>query len=97
MSCYFCDSEHVVCSCCGREQEGEPMEATIIPNAVKVEDSITRDGIDWLTIAYDGTYDAYKASPVALEYKGKKYTRMSHNSDTLRISYRTGVPFAMKF
>ena len=73
------------------------MEATSIPNAVKVEDTITRDGNDWLTIAYDGTYDAYKASPVALEYRGKKYTRMSHNSDTMRISYRTGVPFAMKF
>jgi hypothetical protein len=73
------------------------MEATIISNAVKVEDTITRDGIDWLTIAYDGDYDTYKASPVALMFQGKKYTRMSHNSDTMRISYRTGIPFAMKF
>ncbi len=72
-------------------------EATIIPNAVKVIDTISRDGFNWLTIAYDGTYDAYKASPVALEYKGKLYTRMSHNSDTMRISYRTGVPFALKY
>jgi hypothetical protein len=70
------------------------MEATIISNAIQVCDYKKIEGIDWLTIAYDGTYDAYKASPVALMFQGKKYTRMSHNSDTMRISYRTGIPFA---
>ena len=73
----------------------ETMEATIIPNAVKVCDYKTKDGIDWLEIEYDGDYDTYKASPVALMFQGKKYTRMSHNSDTMRISYRTGVPYAL--
>lgn len=43
----------------------------------------------WLEIPYDGTYDAYRAAPDAICFRGAYYGKSSHNSDTGRICYRT--------
>jgi hypothetical protein len=53
------------------------------------------DGFYWLSISYEGTYESFKKCPDVLEFDGKKYSKMSQNSDTMEVCYRTGIPFAM--
>ncbi len=47
-----------------------------------------------LDVDYDGTYEAYKALPIALEFDGVLYGKSSHNSDTMRVCYRTDKKLA---
>lgn len=72
------------------------MNAEIIQNAVSVINHGKLDNEFFLEIDYDGTYEGYKASPVALRFEGRNYARTGCNSDTFRITYKTGKSFAVK-
>lgn len=63
--------------------------ATPIPSMYHVQPLGSLDGAEWLFMDYDGTHDAYKATPVVLSFRGKSYIRTGCNSDTLRVYYST--------
>jgi hypothetical protein len=65
------------------------MEAEIIKNSISIASHGKLDNEFFLELDYDGTYEGYKASPVALLFQGKKYARTGHNSDTFKITYKT--------
>lgn len=54
------------------------------------------DGVRYLSIAYDGSYQEYKDAPAAVDFLGEAYGKSSHNSDTGMITYRTDKKFAIK-
>lgn len=79
------------------------MLATPVPNAVSITDAnrlprAAGQAVDVYTlqVAYDGTFAGYMALPVALVFEGDTYGRSSHNSDTMRVTYRTDKPYATK-
>ena len=72
------------------------MEAEIIKNAVSIANHGKLDNEFFLELDYDGTYEGFKASPVALKFEGREYARTGHNSDTFRITYKTGRSFAVR-
>lgn len=66
------------------------MFAAVIPSAVSVSEHGTLpNGVGFLYLPYDGTFDGFKDCPVALSFMGKSYVRCSHNSDTFKVCYRT--------
>ena len=70
------------------------MEAEIIKNAVSIANHGKLDNEFFLELDYDGTYEGFKASPVALKFEGREYARTGHNSDTFRICYKSNKNFA---
>jgi len=73
------------------------MNATTINNAVSIISAgILPNGVKVLEIGYDGTHDGYINAPVALNFDGVQYGRSSHNSDSMRITYRSDKKFATK-
>ncbi len=74
------------------------METAIaVPNAVYINAHGTLpNGVGYIELAYDGTYDAFKQAPAGLKMNGRLYGKSSHNSDTYKIVYRTDHQFAVK-
>jgi len=66
-----------------------PMPKVFIPHG---ENNI--DGVNWLLFYNEGTFDAFKAMPTGLEYKGRKYGKMGWNSDTHTVHYKE-IPLAI--
>ncbi len=73
------------------------MNALSIPEALLIADHGTLpNGIDWLTIGYDGSTAEYRKAPAAISFQGFEYGKASHNSDTFRITYRTDARFGLR-
>jgi len=73
------------------------MNATIINNSVSIANNYTMpNDVKVLEVDYDGTHNDYMNAPVGLEFNGVKYGKSSHNSDTMRIIYRSDKAFATK-
>lgn len=71
--------------------------ATIIPNAVSIKaHGELPNGVGYIEIDYDGTYEAFKNAPNALSLNNRAYGKASHNSDTFKIVYRSDKTFAIK-
>lgn len=60
-----------------------PILNAFIPSAVQV-----LDGKHWMMFHNEGTFEAYKAMPNALEYEGRKYGKTGWNSDTHTVHYK---------
>ena len=62
--------------------------ATAIPNMILPLNENIFEGKVWFQLDYDGSYEDYKSKPLCILYKGLYFKRMSHNSDTFKVSYR---------
>lgn len=68
-----------------------PALAQAAPAWVALEEHGTLpDGVAFVTVRYDGTWEGYEAAPAALVAPGGRLVgKSSHNSDTRRITYRS--------
>lgn len=65
------------------ENSHVPKEAGKLPN-----------GVSYLNLSYDGSYEGFKAAPNALLYAGVVHGKSGHNSDLGHITYRSDVSVA---
>lgn len=61
----------------------------ILGGITVVSAEVLPNGVHVLQMDYDGTYDGYKDLPAMVRYEGRTYGKSGHNSDTMRVYYRT--------
>jgi hypothetical protein len=47
------------------------------------------NGVGFIVVMYDGTYEGFKKMPNGLKMDDKIYGKSCHNSDTFEVVYRT--------
>jgi hypothetical protein len=71
--------------------------ASIIIDSVTISNHGTLpNGVGFIELSYDGSYEQFKAAASALSFENRAYGKASHNSDTMKIVYRTDAKFALK-